>query len=554
MDWEQLVALARTKPEQWRQLPFKTKEAKKVFDKVCAYLGSYFSLPQTHELLCALPLTDAQFWLSQREFTCNLDTKNVAAPLIWRPVYSWVVATEDEIVYRKLKEQQIPAQFIDSTHAIDAIEHYDVIRAYNCEQFAWALERMPQCIFIKSLTHAAPELVLREFAKKKQLILFAAEQLRLPIPAAMQTVQELLQASSLLDQSIAKKIDKKELELQVHVLNKRLLSEMESVQLNGSAILLLMQKKQLPDAVYALMDRLIIEASLPRELIVREIPLEIDEELLKERLAEQSTDSNRALALQLQSHAALITKLPQLLADLEIYLCAADLVQGIAAFIRDNGCKLWQSSGTLGITDARNLFLSNPQPISFSLTSEQTASILTGDNSGGKTTLLEHLMQLVSLQYLQLPMPGSVSLPAYTSVYYFAKNKGSTNKGAFETLLLQLATIVVDGPTLLLADEMEAVTEPAVASKIMASTLRFFIEKKCHIVFATHLGAILLEHQPSGSRIDGIEAVGLDENDELIVNHNPVLGKLAKSTPELIVQRLAKRKNEYLTHLASSIS
>ena len=36
-----------------------------------------------------------------------------------------------------------------------------------------------------------------------------------------------------------------------------------------------------------------------------------------------------------------------------------------------------------------------------------------------------------------------------------------------------------------------------------------------------------------------IEGTGLDEDFNLIVNHNPVLGKLASSTPELIVERMA---------------
>jgi len=56
---------------------------------------------------------------------------------------------------------------------------------------------------------------------------------------------------------------------------------------------------------------------------------------------------------------------------------------------------------------------------------------------------------------------------------------------------------------------------------------------------ATHLGAEIAKNLPVGARVDGIEATGLDENFNLIVNHNPVLGRLASSTPELIVERMA---------------
>ena len=44
-------------------------------------------------------------------------------------------------------------------------------------------------------------------------------------------------------------------------------------------------------------------------------------------------------------------------------------------------------------------------------------------------------------------------------------------------------------------------------------------------------------------RTDGIEARGLDENLELIVDRTPRRNYLAKSTPELIVRRLVERSD-----------
>ena len=39
-------------------------------------------------------------------------------------------------------------------------------------------------------------------------------------------------------------------------------------------------------------------------------------------------------------------------------------------------------------------------------------------------------------------------------------------------------------------------------------------------------------------RVDGIEATGLDENYNLIVDRTPKMNYLAKSTPELIIKRM----------------
>ena len=145
---------------------------------------------------------------------------------------------------------------------------------------------------------------------------------------------------------------------------------------------------------------------------------------------------------------------------------------------------------------------------------------------------------------------NEIQIPIFSEVYYFAKNKGSASKGAFENLLVQMSKINPGRRTLILADEIEAVTEPGVAGKIIAATSQYFIEKNCFLVIATHLGYEIQKVLPNKARIDGIEARGLDENNELIVDHNPVIGRLASSTPELIVEKMANSNiHEYFNYL-----
>lgn len=164
--------------------------------------------------------------------------------------------------------------------------------------------------------------------------------------------------------------------------------------------------------------------------------------------------------------------------------------------------------------------------------------------------MIEHIIQLVSLSQLGLNVSGELSVPLFSDVYYFAKNKGSMSKGAFETLLTQMSEIKPGEKTLILADEIEAVTEPGVAGQIIVATAEYFLDKNCFLVIATHLGQEIKDILPSRCRIDGIEAKGLTENYELIVDHNPVLGRLANSTPELIVEKMAKSlKKDYFVKL-----
>ena len=207
-------------------------------------------------------------------------------------------------------------------------------------------------------------------------------------------------------------------------------------------------------------------------------------------------------------------------------------------------------SNLLSIFESKNIFLANPQPINFELNSNYKCSILTGANSGGKTTLIEHLIQLISLSNLGLPVYGNLKLPLFEEIYYFAKNKGSASKGAFETLLTQMSKIQPGNKTLILADEIEAVTEPGVAGNIISATAEYYINQNCFLVIATHLGHEIQKVLPPFTRIDGIEAKGLTDNFELIVDHNPVLGRLAHSTPELIVEKMANsEQKEYFKFL-----
>ena len=67
------------------------------------------------------------------------------------------------------------------------------------------------------------------------------------------------------------------------------------------------------------------------------------------------------------------------------------------------------------------------------------------------------------------------------------------------------------------------------------------------VVLVTHIGGQIRNNYSGDIRIDGIEARGLDENMELVVDRTPIRNHLAQSTPELIVRRLALEQ-EVLQH------
>ena len=193
------------------------------------------------------------------------------------------------------------------------------------------------------------------------------------------------------------------------------------------------------------------------------------------------------------------------------------------------------------------------QPVSYGLGraapkgDQQSIALLTGANSGGKTTLLELVAHIAILAHMGLPVPAQhAEVGRVEALHVLAKSGGTQSAGALETTLVDLANVVSNAqPKLILADELEAITEPGAGARIIAGMLRAAQQQSnSSMVLVTHLApAILDAYGDDDLRIDGIEAKGLDEHLELIVDRTPKRNCLARSTPELIVRRLVERSS-----------
>lgn len=221
--------------------------------------------------------------------------------------------------------------------------------------------------------------------------------------------------------------------------------------------------------------------------------------------------------------------------------------------------RLVEDQGTgLIVEESKNLFLLNQQqrtniavdPVSYAigeigkiegLIDGERIILLSGANSGGKTTLIITIAILVILSQMGLPVPcKQATLGGFEELHFYRKSSGQMNAGAFESTLRTLSSMILSpNSRLVLADEMESISEPGASARVIAAFLDL-LGKSPHSVglFVTHLAQLIAKYGKDKIRIDGIEAKGLSENLELIVNRTPVYNKYAKSTPELIVRRL----------------
>ncbi|MBO7517566.1 MAG: endonuclease MutS2, partial [Methanobrevibacter sp.] len=96
------------------------------------------------------------------------------------------------------------------------------------------------------------------------------------------------------------------------------------------------------------------------------------------------------------------------------------------------------------------------QRVDYRLNEEENIALLTGANSGGKTTLLETISQIAILGQMGLPVPAkSAKIKLLDEIYHFSK-KRSLDAGAFESFLNVFMPIVTsDSEKLVLLDELE---------------------------------------------------------------------------------------------------
>ncbi len=301
---------------------------------------------------------------------------------------------------------------------------------------------------------------------------------------------------------------------------------------------------------------LLLDALFPQSI---SHPVEADrtqvtvlKQYVKERIAKRKIEHKRQVAHSLVGLRETIRKMVKEVLDFDVGFT-------IGCFASEYGLslpKLIEGTG-IGLKNAENLFLKSRHgtvvPIdytvgdtSFSPKEDNSRIVLlSGVNSGGKTSLLELLAQCIILTHMGFPVPAAVMEVGLTDgFYYFAKSKGTLDAGAFETTLIDFSVVSDGSGKIVLVDELESITEPGASARIISGILEMLSEnEKSLAVFVSHLSELILENTQSNVRVDGIEASGLDCDLNLIVDRTPRYNYVARSTPELIVERLLRRTN-----------
>ncbi|MHA1409068.1 MAG: hypothetical protein ACTSQY_01895 [Candidatus Odinarchaeia archaeon] len=303
-------------------------------------------------------------------------------------------------------------------------------------------------------------------------------------------------------------------------------------------------------------EAILVEGIFPKEI---KLPVEVDrkraqelENLLRVKYSTRRYQILKDLTLRLEKHLVLANKIAKRSQEFDLFL-------GLGEFFNKydlNTPNISSEFKGISFKDGHNLFLKEEElkgklevePIDYSLgetpgnpLNTEKVVILTGANSGGKSRCIELIAQIAILSQSGLLAPAkTVFCGIFNEIHFFAKSRAMVSAGALENSLKKFAKIASSKDAkLALFDEVEAMTESGAAARILAGFIDTLTSngETCTIM-VSHLAKDILQLVKSNIRVDGIEAEGLDPNMNLIVNRKPRYNYLARSTPELIVERL----------------
>ena len=358
----------------------------------------------------------------------------------------------------------------DSPLLREELMNYDLV-FYVYSQGILDFEGMPNLVMINIEDNdyeIVPEKIINFFIQNKDLFTRVHE------------IQKIRNKESVLGEIIpiideVNIIDKREVDIEklVYSLKEDMDDELEKsikqVDLEGDEILNLLNNnfppkiKKIFDEIINKRKEIIYEKTGIRfDPFLRKYPIEIDDTEIERIILEQSSkkendifDIKRNAAIELNSIKEKAIK------EVEDVI-KFDYEFSLGSFAYEYDLCRPEFSEEIELNGALHLELAlkkdkdQIQKVDYKLTQDENIALLTGANSGGKTTLLETLTQISIMAQIGLPVSAdSAKIKLFDEIYHFSK-KRSLDAGAFESFLNVFIPIVTtDSEKLVLLDELE---------------------------------------------------------------------------------------------------
>lgn len=555
-----------------------------IINKILAYANTVYS---KNRILLLSPSNDIEKIKKQLEFTINAKEKISKLPIVKlrglmknlkeieipKPIYDAgkviLVESEEDNAYLTdlgLNQYYPIITANEMTLMNDELINYDLIYYVYSEGFL-DFEGMPNVIMInieEEDYEIVPEKIINLFTFNQDIFnrVFEIQKIR-DEETVLDKIFPIIEQLNIIDK---REVDIDEL---VNSLKKEMDEEIESsiqnVDLEGNEILNLLNNNFPPkidkifEDVISKRKKIIKEKSgIDFDPYIKKYPLEIDEEEIKRvKLEQNSKKENEIFDIKKNAAIELNTIKEKAIKEVEDVI-KFDYEFTLGSFAYEYKLTKPIFSNNITLEGALHLELSlkkgekGIQKINYKLNEKENVALLTGANSGGKTTLLETLTQISIMAQMGLPVSADYAeIKLFDEIYHFSK-KRSLDAGAFESFLnIFIPIVTTENKKLVLLDELEGITELDAAVKIISTFIDLLKETNSYGIIVTHMARELMNY--TNIRVDGIEAKGLDKEYNLIVDRTPKMNFHANSTPELILQRIYEKSNPQLKKVYAKI-
>jgi hypothetical protein len=370
-----------------------------------------------------------------------------------------VIACDVVEVYTAVKNVYCDVLLIEDPADISDLEQYPLVfyvYTGESELYEYLLDKSDMQFFFSdfSIENAIPELLIEQFIENEKTILFMCDIAEILHSEDTHLTEIKNALTTLKEKVITEEID---IDTLVYTLesdiNKKFDEAMqkELIELKGNELLTMMQqvhtdpvqalKRSIPDSVISLYSDLIAEANqeitkvlgMRAEVFSLELvyPIEADNRRLEE-LKDEIRKNKAVKEFNAKRDVARIGKHWEYILQKERDMHELDFKTALGRFFIDYCMNppLFVDAG-LSFRDGLNIIIHNPRPVTYKIgetphgfATEDRVAVLTGANSGGKTTLLETVLHIQILAQMGFFVPAAECFcPVCEEIIYLRKPK-----------------------------------------------------------------------------------------------------------------------------------
>ena len=231
---------------------FKTKEGKAVHNRVLNRISSYFYFSDSSNLLNCFAFSQEKIKIKERQDFFKNIPKNFKRDFLkdlkkprarWKPNYGIIAVTDNEEVFKELKNLDIPVKFLLNEEDVRDLENYDIVQAVEIENFEMALEQLPQSVFIDSVEDIYLERYLEILSGWENNFRIMEN---IDEPEIKRIILELNHILNLIGVKSKEKISRDEIEDKISYINEEIFKKVKELNISGESLFTMLSQNKLP--------------------------------------------------------------------------------------------------------------------------------------------------------------------------------------------------------------------------------------------------------------------------------------------------------------------